>query len=116
MIETSNDVLQRATTAPARRSDATAPLRIYFTTREVCVLSGISRNTIKHWVIKKKWIVPLGRLANGQNVYSAWQTVGMCVIGVALRGARADRSYLGRGVVRAMEVFAGLSDEMLLPE
>jgi DNA-binding transcriptional MerR regulator len=114
-VTTTSDVVQRTTIARRRATEEMH--RILFTTREVLALSGgLSRNTLKHW-IKRGWIKPAGRLANGKNVYSAWQCIGIVILGTALRQVRNVNSYIGRtAVARAMELLGAQSDEVLLPE
>jgi len=107
--------------APTNHVTSTAPppLRILFTMKEVLQLTGLSKPTLKWWM-QRGWVEPIFRSWGGRgrhHKFSAWQTVGLAVLAGALTRLSGVHTQVGRvGVVRAMEVLAGLSDERLLSE
>src|SRR5262245_53377067 len=113
-METTSTAEQGRTT---ERMGATTPTT--FGAREVCHLAQLSQATLKSWILKG-WIRPVWRSRGGrgrENQFSAWQTLGIAILSAANRSAEQAFTFVGRvGVVRAMEILAGLDDSWLLAE
>jgi hypothetical protein len=100
-------------------SETQPKLHLAFKMAEVCDLTGLKRETLKYWIIRR-WMVPMYPGSAGRNCghrFSAWQLVGLAILAGALRDLREKNSIPGRSaVIKAMEGLAQQDDALLLSE
>lgn len=116
-MEQATDGLVQREELTGREGAASATAQVWFTTKEVLVLTGLSRNTLKFWR-KRKWVVPGCKGGMGREArYSAWQTIALLILASAVRSKHDQRTYVGSvGVRNAWEQLSCLPDALLLDD
>jgi hypothetical protein len=99
-------------------------LRLLFSSAEVCRVTGLSRDTLRHWTSRVtahggRWVEPAVRGGPGAGCghqFTGWQLAGFAVVAGCLRSSRFAGCYVGKhGVVAAMQGLADRDDALLLP-